>query len=99
MARGLTAVLILAAACVTLGQGVRDKGVARARLEHVQGATPELVLLNKYTEELQRIDLRKMSQEEINQLVTKKGFYRKATKEEEVPQEYRTGPYVEKDEL
>ncbi|KAK8395754.1 hypothetical protein O3P69_005687 [Scylla paramamosain] len=65
--------------------------------KHVGGATPELVLLNKHGEVLERIDIKKMSQEEINNLVLKKGFYKKAAKEEEVPREYKEGPYIEKE--
>ena len=48
---------------------------------------------------LERVDLKKLSQEEINQLMLKKGFYKKTTKEEEVPEKYKEGPYVEREEL
>lgn len=40
-----------------------------------------------------------MSQEEINELMIKKGFYKKSSKEEEVPEEYLEGPYQEREEL
>ena len=56
-------------------------------------------MLNKDDEVLERIDLKKLSQEEINQLMIKKGFYKKTSQEEEVPEEYKEGPYVEKEEL
>ena len=55
------------------------------------------MLLNKKDEVVERIDVKKMSREEINNLVLKKGFYKKATKEEEVPQKYSEGPYFEKE--
>lgn len=70
-----------------------------AKFQHIGGAPPELLLLNKYDQELERIDLKKLSQEEINDLMLKKGFYKKSSREEEVPEEYREGPYSEKEEL
>lgn len=70
-----------------------------AKFQHVGGASPELLLLNKEDQELERFDLKKMSQEEINELMIKKGFYKKSSKEEEVPEEYLEGPYQEREEL
>ncbi|MPC16477.1 Selenoprotein M [Portunus trituberculatus] len=115
MAQGWLITLLLGAVCLALGEEVQDKGVAKARVEflkqfyitcyhntkfqHIGGAPPELLLLNKDDEVLERIDLKKLSQDEINQLMIKKGFYKKSSKEEDVPEEYREGPYVEKEEL
>ena len=45
---------------------------------------------------LQRIDLSPMGREEIGDMLTNQGFYRKANKEEEAPEEYKEGPYKAK---
>ncbi|RXG70751.1 Selenoprotein M [Armadillidium vulgare] len=63
------------------------------------GAPPELVLLNKSDEEIERIPLEKFSREECNELLLKKGFYKKQSEEEEVPEEFQNGPYVPREEL
>ena len=60
---------------------------------------PELLLLNKGGEVVESIDIRKMTRGEIGQLLRKKGFFKKVQEDTEVPEEYKTGPYVEKDEL
>ena len=60
---------------------------------------PVLVLLNKYDEVLEEIDITPLSREEINQLLLKKGFFKKGSKDGEVPDKYKKGPYVERDEL
>ena len=49
--------------------------------------------------EIERIKLDKLDREECNKLLLKKGFYKKSSHEEEVPEEYEHGPYIEKDEL
>lgn len=69
------------------------------RYQPIGGAPPELVLLNKFDKEVERIPLEKLNREECNQLLLKKGFYKKTTKEEEVPEEYLNGPYREREEL
>ncbi|KAK5871500.1 hypothetical protein PBY51_004380 [Eleginops maclovinus] len=61
-------------------------------MKHIAGADPELVLLNHYFEELDRIALSDMSRSEINQLLEELGFYKKAEAEDEVPEEYRFSP-------
>lgn len=48
---------------------------------------------------MERIALDKLSRDECNQLLLKKGFYKKTTADEEVPEQYRTGPYKEREEL
>lgn len=58
------------------------------------GAPPFLVLLDGEEEEIERIDLSKLNREECNELVTGLGFYKKMSREGEVPEEYQTGPYV-----
>uniref|UniRef100_A0A3Q0QQN5 Selenoprotein M n=1 Tax=Amphilophus citrinellus TaxID=61819 RepID=A0A3Q0QQN5_AMPCI len=73
-------------------------GLARARVEHnlvmkhIPGADPELVLLNHYYEELDRVALSDMTRSEINELLGKLGFYKKAQPEDEVPEEFRFSP-------
>ena len=57
------------------------------------------MFFNKHDQVLERIDLKKLSREQMNDVIIQKGFYKKTTKEEMVPEEYREGPYTEKDEL
>lgn len=61
-------------------------------MKHIPGADPELVLLNHYYEELDRIPLSDMTRTEINKLLAELGFYKKAQPEEEVPEEFRFSP-------
>lgn len=61
-------------------------------MKHIPGADPELVLLNHYYEELDRIALSDMNRAEINALLDKLGFYKKSQPEEEVPEEFRFAP-------
>ncbi|XP_026715694.1 selenoprotein M [Athene cunicularia] len=61
-------------------------------MKHLPGADPELVLLSHRYEELERIPLSDMTQEEINQLVQELGFYRKETPDAPVPEEFRFAP-------
>lgn len=61
-------------------------------MKHIPGADPELVLLNHYFEELDRIALSDMTRSEINELLGKLGFYKKAQPEDEVPEEFRFSP-------
>lgn len=61
-------------------------------MKHIPGADPELVLLNHHFEELDRIALSDMTRSEINELLGKLGFYKKAQPEDEVPEEFRFSP-------
>lgn len=61
-------------------------------MKHIPGADPELVLLNHFYEELDRIALSDMSRSEINELLDRLGFYKKNQAEEEVPEEFRFSP-------
>lgn len=61
-------------------------------MKHIPGADPELVLLNHYYEELDRIALSDMTRSEINELLEKLGFYKKAQPEDQVPEEFRFSP-------
>lgn len=70
-----------------------------AKFKPVGGAPPELVLLNRFDQVVERIALDKLNREECNQLMLKKGFYKKTTEDEEVPEQYLNGPYREREEL
>ncbi|KAK2845775.1 hypothetical protein Q7C36_010629 [Tachysurus vachellii] len=61
-------------------------------MKHIPGADPELVLLNHYYEELDRIPLSHMTRTDINSLLADLGFYKKAQAEDEVPEEFRFSP-------
>ncbi|TNM89629.1 hypothetical protein fugu_003863 [Takifugu bimaculatus] len=61
-------------------------------MKHIPGADPELVLLNHYYEELDRIALSDMTRSEINALLGELGFYKRAQPEDEVPEEFRFSP-------
>uniref|UniRef100_A0A2K6DI35 Selenoprotein M n=1 Tax=Macaca nemestrina TaxID=9545 RepID=A0A2K6DI35_MACNE len=61
-------------------------------MKHLPGADPELVLLGRRYEELERIPLSEMTREEINALVQELGFYRKAAPDAQVPPEYVWAP-------
>uniref|UniRef100_A0A667ZX23 Selenoprotein M n=1 Tax=Myripristis murdjan TaxID=586833 RepID=A0A667ZX23_9TELE len=61
-------------------------------MKHIPGADPELVLLNHYYEELDRIALSDMTRSEINELLKRLGFYKKDQPEDEVPEEFRFSP-------
>lgn len=69
------------------------------RYKPIGGAPPELVLLNKLDQEVERIPLEKFNREECNQLLLKKGFYKKTKQDEVVPEQYLEGPYREREEL
>lgn len=45
--------------------------------KHIQGAPPELVLLNKDYKVVERIDLAPLSRQDCNDLLVKRGFHRK----------------------
>lgn len=61
-------------------------------MKHIPGADPELVLLDHYYKELDRIPLSDMTRVEINDLLSTLGFYKKAQEEDEVPEEFRFSP-------
>ncbi|CAM4534379.1 unnamed protein product [Leuciscus chuanchicus] len=61
-------------------------------MKHIPGADPELVLLNHYYEELDRIPLSEMTRTEIHKLLAELGFYKKENPEDQVPEEFRFSP-------
>ncbi|XP_051980591.1 selenoprotein M-like, partial [Xyrauchen texanus] len=61
-------------------------------MKHIPGADPELVLLNHYYNELDRIPLSEMTRIDINNLLAKLGFYKKEHPEDQVPEEFRFSP-------
>lgn len=58
------------------------------------GAPPNLVLLNKDGNAVERIDLSPLSEEECNALLLSKGFFKKSDASTPVPEKYLTGPYL-----
>ncbi|GAB1289526.1 Selenoprotein M [Apodemus speciosus] len=61
------------------------KGGHNLVMKHLPGADPELVLLSRNYQELERIPLSQMTRDEINALVQELGFYRKSSPEAQVP--------------
>jgi len=70
-----------------------------ALFKTIPGANPELLLLNQLDQVVERIPLDKLNREECNALMVKKGFYKKSSQDETVPEEYLDGPYTEREEL
>jgi len=60
------------------------------------GASPELFLLDEDEQPVEVIDLSRLDQLGCNELLLKKGFFKKEHMATEIPEEYLTGPYVEK---
>jgi len=69
------------------------------KFKSMAGAPPELVLLNRFDQVVERLPLEKLSRVDCNKLMLKKGFYKKTTHDEVVPEEYQNGPYREREEL
>lgn len=67
--------------------------------KQISGAVPELILLNKDSDEMERIPLSEKNQLECRQLLIDKGFYMKKTEEEEVPDKYKDAPFTNHLEL
>lgn len=63
------------------------------------GAPPLLHFLNSNDERVETVDLEKMSRQDCNQELIRRGFYRKKTLHEQVPPEFQHGPYRSSDEL
>jgi len=63
-------------------------------LKIVGGAKPEFFLINKHNEMIEKFPLSDLSREECNNLVKSKGFFKKENKNDDVPEEYKNGPYV-----
>lgn len=59
------------------------------------GASPELFLFDEDEQPVEVIDLSRFDQKECNELLIRKGFFKKEHMASVVP-EYLTGPYVEK---
>lgn len=65
----------------------------------IPGAPPELVLFNKFDQEVERKQIGTLNREECNNLLLKQGFYKKESEDSPIPEEYLEGPYIPKDEL
>lgn len=63
------------------------------------GAPPVAYFLNAVDEAVETVDLSPMTRQECNDLFLKKGFYKKQSRDEVVPDEYLNGPYKAKEEL
>ena len=59
----------------------------------IPGAAPFLLILNEFDQVLEKLDLSELSREECNNLLLDRGFYKKSTENEDVPEKYRQGPY------
>uniref|UniRef100_A0A8C5LEW4 Selenoprotein M n=1 Tax=Jaculus jaculus TaxID=51337 RepID=A0A8C5LEW4_JACJA len=84
----------LARARVEVSALVKELDLAGHNLvmKHLPGADPELVLLSRSYQELERIPLSEMTREEINALVHELGFYRKEAPDAQVPSEHLWDP-------
>jgi len=58
------------------------------------GASPELHLLDMDGQLVEAIDLAPLDQKGCNELLIKKGFFKKEHMATKVPKEYKKGPYV-----
>jgi len=65
-----------------------------AEFKQIPHHNPDLVLLNAEDQVVERIDLSPFNREECNQLLISKGFYRKHSSDESVPEQFSKGPYV-----
>jgi len=64
--------------------------------KQTHGKSPELLLLDEDEQPVEVIELSDLSHQECNDLLIRKGFYKKKHRALEVPDEYKTGPYTEK---
>ncbi|XP_063972357.1 selenoprotein M-like [Diachasmimorpha longicaudata] len=56
----------------------------RTEFKHIQGAPPELVLYDKHNEEVERLQLSRLTREECNELLQRKGFIRSKHSKDEM---------------
>jgi len=56
------------------------------------GEPPFLHLLNESGERVESVDLAPLSRDQCNQELTKRGFYRKNSQEESVPDQFKDAP-------
>jgi hypothetical protein len=65
----------------------------------IPGAPPSLLLLNEFDEVLEKVDISDFSREECNNFLLRKGFYKKSNSQDEVPEQFLTGPYLPREDL
>ncbi|CAG0887863.1 unnamed protein product [Darwinula stevensoni] len=65
----------------------------------IPGASPELILLDEQDQQIERIDISGMNREELNSLLQKRGFFRRESPTDAVPDEFLRGPYFPHEEL
>jgi len=61
-----------------------EKNYERTTFKKIPGKSPEMVFYNENGEELERIDITKMTRSELNALITAKGIPAKGGKHDEV---------------
>jgi len=61
-----------------------EKKYERTTFKKIPGKSPEMVFYNENGEELERIDITKMTRNELNALITAKGIPVKSGKHDEV---------------
>ena len=61
-----------------------EKNYERTTFKKIPGKSPEMVFYNENGEELERIDITKMTRNELNALITAKGIPVKSGKHDEV---------------
>jgi len=70
-----------------------------AERENKHGAPPNLIFYNLEGHEIERILLSGRSRDECNDFLLNRGFYKKTSQGESVPDEYLQGPYRSREEL
>lgn len=70
-----------------------------AEFKKVPGAPPVLKFLNAAEEVVEEVELSELNREQCRDLLTSRGFYKKENADDEVPEEFQSGPYRAKEEL
>ncbi|ESO04713.1 hypothetical protein HELRODRAFT_78998, partial [Helobdella robusta] len=65
----------------------------------VPGASPNLYFLNAQDEKVETVDLTQLDREGCNQLLIRKGFFKRNNPGDGVPPQFKDGPYGEHVEL
>lgn len=66
----------------------------------VPGAPPVLKFLNEADEVVEEVEMSELNREQLAEVLTSRGFYKKESEEAEVPEKFQSGPYYQaKEEL
>lgn len=65
----------------------------------VPGAPPSLLLLNELDEAVENVDIAEFSREDCNKYLIKRGFFKKESPQDDVPDEFKDGPYHPREDL